>query len=166
MCHSVFYPRISHFKLFLQPTTLRSGKRRLAFSNHIKRKDVVVDVVGRIEPRATGKVRGGSIANALRHRWVRLGENLQRRASVPADLLKQLQSVLDSLLITNLVEQNTEGGAVLDGLSTTLTLDCGFVTTRINKLLTFSELTDGWTFVGGGETKPDGYGGNKPQTYR
>lgn len=113
------------------------SKRRLAFSDHIERKDVVVNVVARTKPRASGKVRGGGIANALRSRRVRIGENLQRRASVPAGLLKQLQSIGESLLITNLVEQNTESRAVLDGLSATLTLDWRVVTTTINMLHTF-----------------------------
>lgn len=70
-------------------------------------------------------------------------------------IFKQLQSVLYSPLITNLVEQNIEGGAVLDGLSAILILDCGFVTTRINKLLTFSGLTDGWTWGGGERNRVD-----------
>lgn len=118
------------------PTPLPSGKNRLAFPNHIKRKDIVINVVGRIELRATGKVRRGGIAHALRRRRVRVRENLQRRASVPANLLKQPQSLLDSLVITDLVEQNTEGGAILDGLSAALSLDCGVVTVGIYKLLT------------------------------
>ena len=51
-------------------------------------------------------------------------------------MLKQLQSLLDILVITDLVEQNTEGGAVFYGLSAALSLDCGVVTIGINKLLT------------------------------
>lgn len=71
-----------------QSKALRDGKRHLAFFNHIEGKDIVVDVIGRIESRATGKVRGSGITNALRRRRVRVREDLQCRASVPADLLK------------------------------------------------------------------------------
>ena len=66
--------KFPHLKL--STNILRSGKRCLGFCNHIERKHVVIDIVGRIEP-AARNVLGGSFADALRCRRVGVGKNLQ-----------------------------------------------------------------------------------------
>jgi hypothetical protein len=117
-----YRPKSSYFKLLTN--FLRSGKRCLGFSNYIERKHVFVNLVGGIKLLAIRKVFGGSIADALRCWRAGTGKNLQCRASVSPDLLKQLQPILYSPFVMKLVKQNTKGCAILNSLSTTLTLDC------------------------------------------
>lgn len=89
---------------FLQEQdTLRSGKCCLGLCNHIERKHVFVDVVGRIEPRPR-QVLGSSITDTLRRRGVGVGKNLQRRAPIPSDLLKQLEPILYHPLVVDLIQ--------------------------------------------------------------
>ena len=74
-----FYFHSASYIPVLQLSTLflRSGKkRRLGFSNHIKRKHVSVNLVVGIKPLAIRKVICGCVADTLRYWRVDTGKNL------------------------------------------------------------------------------------------
>lgn len=104
LIYTVIEPSPPPIFCFLQEQdTLRSGKCCLGLCNHIERKHIFVDIVGRIEPRPR-QVLGSSITDTLRRRGVGVGKNLQRRAPIPSDLLKQLEPILDHPLVVDLVQ--------------------------------------------------------------
>lgn len=57
------------FYIILANSELRSGQSRLRLCNHIERKHIFVDVVGRVEPVARS-ILGCDITDALRYRRV------------------------------------------------------------------------------------------------
>lgn len=112
------------FHIDLTASMLRSGKRCLRLCNDIERKHIFVDVVRRVKP-VSRSVLGCDITNALGHRRVDVGKNLQRRTPVPPDLLEELQPVLNGRCVLDLIKQDTNSSAILDGLPASLALDCG-----------------------------------------
>lgn len=116
--------RLCMFHIKLAASMLRSSKRCLRLCNDIERKHIFVDVIRGVKP-VSRSVLGCDITNALGHRRVDVGKNLQRRTPVPPDLLEELQPVLNGLCVLDLIKQDTHSSAILDGLPASLALDCG-----------------------------------------
>jgi hypothetical protein len=92
--HKVLQQQTLEKKTNNTPHYLRGSKHSLRLGNDIERKHIIVDVVGRVQP-VTRNILGRHVPDALGHRGIDVGENLQRGAPVMPDLFEKPQPVLN-----------------------------------------------------------------------